>query len=382
MTPIVPKYHLLRFFRDFNEGITSGIRNITYAMPPQLIKTSLLAYSYKNGDDLVDYVSQNGGYAHIMPDLKKTGFLSWKKNIDNFFSDNHFDILHCHIDGWQSAVVAYYAKKHGVKVCAVHAHRSLEENSQSGRLEQFINRYCSVHCFDLHFACNKVATTCVYGRKFLKDVYYLKNGLDISKYTPALCNFERESYNELFDIKKGQIVIGHIGRFSPIKNHIFLLQLALSMMSKQISFKMLFIGDGNDINLVKKQVLELGLSDNVEFLAYRNDIIKLLKYMDVLLLPSFAEALSNVSIEVQAAGTPAILSDTIKTDCDLGLNLLQFKPLVINVWQEAILSAIKTQKPSASEIKSHFIESGFDSESIARYYFSILDEAITKKDDV
>ena len=186
----------------------------------------------------------------------------------------------------------------------------------------------------------------------------------------------------MFDIKKGQIVIGHIGRFSPIKNHKFLLQLALSMMSKQISFKMLFIGDGNDINLVKKQVLELGLSDNVEFLAYRNDIIKLLKYMDVLLLPSFAEALSNVSIEVQAAGTPAILSDTIKTDCDLGLNLLQFKPLVINVWQEAILSAIKTQKPSASEIKSHFIESGFDSESIARYYFSILDEAITKKDDV
>ncbi|NCC98207.1 MAG: glycosyltransferase [Bacteroidia bacterium] len=382
MTPIVPKYHLLRFFRDFNEGITSGIRNITYAMPSQLIKTSLLAYSYKNGDDLVDYVRQNGGDAHIMTDLKQIGFLSWQKFLDKFFSDNHFDILHCHIDGWQSGVVAYYARKHGVKLCAIHAHRSVEEDSQCSRIKQFINRYSSIHCFDLHFACNKVATSCVYGEKSLKDVYYLRNGLDISKYTYTLNNSQIESYNELFGIKKGQIVIGHIGRFSPIKNHKFLLQLASSMLSKQISFKMLFIGDGNDIDLVKNQVLELGLSDNVEFLGYRQDIINLLKYMDVLLLPSFAEALSNVSIEVQAAGTPAILSDTIKTDCDLGLNTVQFKPLVADVWEEAILSVINKKESSVNEIKSHFIESGFDSGSIAKYYFSILDEAITKKKNV
>ncbi|UZN00435.1 glycosyltransferase [Lysinibacillus sp. MHQ-1] len=55
---------------------------------------------------------------------------------------------------------------------------------------------------------------------------------------------EKKSLAEDLGIQDGDLVIGHIGRFVPVKNHSFLIELAVKLKQQNIPFKLLLIGDG------------------------------------------------------------------------------------------------------------------------------------------
>ena len=53
-----------------------------------------------------------------------------------------------------------------------------------------------------------------------------------------------------------------------------------------------------------------------------NPISEFYPALDVLLLPSFTEGLPTTVVEVQGAGVPTVMSDTITTEVDLGLGMV------------------------------------------------------------
>ena len=55
----------------------------------------------------------------------------------------------------------------------------------------------------------------------------------------------------------------------------------------------------------------LGISGSAHFLGRRSDISRLLSAMDVFIFPSFREGLPVSVVEAQAAGLPALMSDTV-----------------------------------------------------------------------
>ena len=84
---------------------------------------------------------------------------------------------------------------------------------------------------------------------------------------------------------------------------------------------LLLVGNGEDEDMLKSEVKKLKLEKNVLFLGLRKDIPELLSAIDVFVLPSRYEGLPVVLSEVQAAGVPSIVSDTITKEINVTSNI-------------------------------------------------------------
>ena len=72
---------------------------------------------------------------------------------------------------------------------------------------------------------------------------------------------------------------------------------------------MIVVGTGplrEDLKLIAGK---LGVSNGVKFTGERNDMIQLYNCMDVYVLPSIAEGISNTILEAMASGLPVIASN-------------------------------------------------------------------------
>jgi glycosyltransferase involved in cell wall biosynthesis len=103
-------------------------------------------------------------------------------------------------------------------------------------------------------------------------------------------------------------VIGTVGRLEDRKGHDQLL-LALRRLAAGANGRRpqgLFVGDGPLRGRLESQARELGLAGDVRFAGTVQDVRPFLAAMDVFVLPSWAEGMSNALMEAMAAARPAV----------------------------------------------------------------------------
>ena len=107
----------------------------------------------------------------------------------------------------------------------------------------------------------------------------------------------------------GLLRIGMIARMNHrVKKHIFFLGAAARVAAKFSAVEFVLVGDGPLRSELEQQVKDLGLLNRVRFLGDRRDIPSVLASLDITVLPSGSESLSNSIIESMAAGVPVIAS--------------------------------------------------------------------------
>lgn len=102
-------------------------------------------------------------------------------------------------------------------------------------------------------------------------------------------------------------VIGCIANLEQKKDHRTLLK-GFSMIGRKDA-KLMLIGDGKLRKELERYAKELGIGKRVVFLGKRNDAKELLQTMDIFILPSLHEGMSNALLEAMASGKPIIVSD-------------------------------------------------------------------------
>jgi glycosyltransferase involved in cell wall biosynthesis len=108
----------------------------------------------------------------------------------------------------------------------------------------------------------------------------------------------------------GLMRIGLIARMnSSCKRHTFFLSAAARLAASLPNVEFLLVGDGPLRPNLERMAGSLGLRHRVRFLGERHDIPAVLASIDVSVLPSSSESLSNVILESMAAGIPVIASD-------------------------------------------------------------------------
>ena len=145
-----------------------------------------------------------------------------------------------------------------------------------------------------------------------KNVVVIKNGIDADKFKNI--KETKEEIKQQLGMEQGSFVVGHIGRFVPVKNHKFLLEVFDEITKQKPNSELLLIGTGEDEALVRQWIQEKGLTAKVKILSNRTDIPQLLKAMDVFVFPSLFEGLSISLVEAQAAGLRCIASDSINEE--------------------------------------------------------------------
>lgn len=171
----------------------------------------------------------------------------------------------------------------------------------------------------------------------------VNNGVNIATFRKIAET--RDEIRCSLNIPEHAFVIGHIGRFSDQKNHLFLIKIFAKLLERYQNTFLLLIGSGPTKKQVIEEARQIGIINNIIFLSNRTDIPQLLKCMDVFLFPSLYEGLSVTLIEAQASGLRCIISDRIKPINILSNTTIQVSlDQSIDIWCDAIIDRTRKNK--------------------------------------
>lgn len=138
-----------------------------------------------------------------------------------------------------------------------------------------------------------------------KKVIQIINGVDTEKFKPS--ENKRMSKSKL-GIAPDSFIIGTVGRLDPVKDHETLFK-AFSCFSKKNKNKevmLMVVGTGSQEEKLRALSEKLNIQDKVIFSGDREDVYPLYQCMDVYVLSSIAEGISNTILEAMACGLPII----------------------------------------------------------------------------
>lgn len=261
------------------------------------------------------------------------------------------------------------AKKSGAVVCSARSSNSKDGDSFKSRIAHFIGGILYRKCADIKIAPSDLAAKHTFGVKAYKKgkVYILHNALDLNVY--KFNAKERRKIRDEFSIADSVKVVGHVGRFSPQKNHMFLLDIFNEIHKIDPQTILVLVGKGELEKQIKEKVVEINLGDSVIFTGVRSDIPALLFAMDVFVFPSFYEGMPNTVIEAQATGLPCIIADTITKEANV-TGLVKYLPLSDSKnWANEVL---KTDIRNRMQTKEIMQKEGYDIDSVCTEFVRLV----------
>lgn len=135
---------------------------------------------------------------------------------------------------------------------------------------------------------------------------HIHNGIDLGRMTPiqAPPDVRRE-----LGLDDSSLVIGAVGRLSPVKGHASFLEAAKLIVQEEPRARFLLVGNGPLQRQLRAQAAQLGLSDACLFLGDRADVYDLVSAMDVFVLPSLNEGIPMALLEAMALNRPVVATD-------------------------------------------------------------------------
>lgn len=310
-----------------------------------------------------DEIEALGGRIFRLPRLVPWS-LSYHKALNDFFAEHkEFRIVHVHLD-CLSSVILKVAKQNGVSVRIAHSHNASQDKNLKYIIKLICKRSIPKYATEL-FACGKEAGEWMFGGTKFR---ILNNAIDTGAY-----RFDLECVKRVrkeLSVPENALVIGHVGRFSPQKNHDFLIEIFAEVRNLEPNSYLLLVGDGELRPKIKEKVNALGLDGCVIFTGIRSDVPDILQAMDVFVFPSLYEGLPVTMVEAQAAGLPCVISDSIPSDCDLTelVSRCSLKETAES-WAEKICALRRTEhKDTCREIAAAGFDIGENARWLQNYY--------------
>lgn len=298
-----------------------------------------------------DEIEALGGRIYRLPRL-----VPWSKNylsaLNRFFDEHTgYKVVHVHQD-CLSSVILKAAKQYDIPVRIAHSHNANQDKNLKYPIKLWYKRSIPEYATNL-FACGKDAGDWMFGGA---SYQIINNAIDVAAYT---CDpTKRQEMRRQLDLTD-ELVVGHVGRFNPQKNHPFLLDIFTSLLKKEPDAVLLLVGGGEGMPKIQAKAQELGIAERVRFLGVRSDVADLMQAMDVFVFPSLYEGLPVTMVEAQASGLPCIISDKVPPECILTEGLVNIMPLSASseAWAEKILTMrVVPRTDRRDEIAAH----GFD----------------------
>jgi glycosyltransferase involved in cell wall biosynthesis len=114
------------------------------------------------------------------------------------------------------------------------------------------------------------------------------------------------------DLRDTSVTFGTVGRLDPVKNQAAMLHALRSILDARPDLtgrvKLIIVGDGPAACDLRDLVRALRLESEVTLLGARSDIPVLLRSIDVFMLTSLNEGISNTILEAMSSGLPVIAS--------------------------------------------------------------------------
>lgn len=285
----------------------------------------------------IDIVSRNFDpkILKTMPLENKTKLydLPRKKNLFKYYfglkkiiKKGNYDVIHIHGNSATMAIELLACSSSNAKKIT-HTHNT---EYQAKLISKLFSRYLNEHT-DRRFASSNDAGKKLYGKNKYEVI---KNGIDVE--SVQYNKKARQSLRKKYNVSDDMFVIGHVGLFWRQKNQEFLLEVAKILAQKNVVFKMILIGDGEEKKSLIQDIRKMSLEKYFLILPSTSKVNKYYSMFDLFVLPSRWEGLGMVAIEAQYAGLPCLLSKNVPYEAKIS-DSVEFLPLSAEEWARKIM---------------------------------------------
>jgi glycosyltransferase involved in cell wall biosynthesis len=136
-----------------------------------------------------------------------------------------------------------------------------------------------------------------------RRITVIPNGIDLGRFSggPGTGRLRRE-----IGVGRDTPLVGVVSRLNRDKGLTYLLGAAAELLRSRPGVRFVLFGDGPARAALEAEAGAMGLNGKVHFMGFRTDIADLLREIDLSVLPSLSEAMSNVVLESMAAERPVI----------------------------------------------------------------------------
>lgn len=254
-----------------------------------------------------DEIRSLGGRIYRAPRLYPQNWLSYRRWMNSFFAEHDYPVVHSHIDA-MSYFPLVMARSNRVVVRVAHSHNDSVDRDFKYPIKEICRRKLPSVATD-YWACSEAAGAFLFGERNLDRIHVVKNAIDITSF--GFSREARDAARENLKVLPGQVLIGHVGRFSAVKNQSFLIKVLGELVAQGLDAVLAFVGDGELRERVEREAGEAGLTCRVRFLGIRDDVNLLDQAFDILCFPSLHEGIPVSLIESQASGLPILASDCV-----------------------------------------------------------------------
>ena len=314
-------------------GTETFIMNVYRHINKKNLQFDFLLFT-ESTDGYYEEAESLGAKIYRLPTRRK-GMVNYYRELYLFFKKHHSEYTGIHFSACSLTTIfpiicSMFFK---IPIRIVHAHSTSWEGIHNYAFHQ-INRLLIPFIATDFLACSDNAIKWFYPFYIRRSCKIIKNGIEIKKYaySPEI----RKEYRRLFNIENA-FVIGHVGRFVEVKNHIFLLYILRQVLTKIPNAKLVLVGDGELRPYIIEQVSQMKLNDHVIFLGQRTDVEKIIQSFDCFLMPSLYEGLPFVLLEAQCSGLKVLASDSVSPETKV-TNNISFLSLnqKISIWADSI----------------------------------------------
>lgn len=288
---------------------------------------------------------------------------AWFTHLDRLLRKAGYDALHSHVhhfSGWVLGV----GRSCGVPVRIAHSHLdslALDQTARWPRRCYLAASKRAIGAFATRLVgVSRVAARALFGPTWQNDPrgVLLHCGIDFS---PFRMSPDNRNTRKLWNIADDELLIGHVGRFDPQKNHAFLLDIFAEIVRRRERSRLLLCGDGPSRVEMEHRARDLGVADRTIFAGVRDDVPRLLRALDAFVFPSLWEGLPLAVVEAQAASAPCIISDAISEETGVIRRLIHRVALARapGEWAEIVLNAARHRSPGSENVAA-LEQSSFD----------------------
>jgi glycosyltransferase involved in cell wall biosynthesis len=350
------------------EGLQTFIMNVYRTIDRSTIQFDFLTRDH-NGDYAEEIRSLGGKVYEIQG--RKLGYFGYQKAIRLFFKQHaaEYSAVHMHLSLLFLSSILIYPKQYGIKVRILHSHSSSFIGPLTYRIAHYLEKPFVRYLATDYFGCSDKAIDWMYKYTGVrKKAIIVKNGIDAGRFKYNLQI--REKVRNMLSLGDCQ-VLGHVGRFSKVKNHEFIIDVFNSYHNSWPNSKLVLVGDGELMPYIKQKAKSLGLGECVIFLGSRRDISEILQALDFFIMPSLYEGLPVSLVEAQCSGLPILASDTISSEAKLTDNLyfysLENSP---DLWAERVHDILEhfTRRDTSRIIVNQGFDIGQTTEFLKKVY--------------
>lgn len=201
------------------------------------------------------------------------------------------------------------------------------------------------------------------------------NGVDIQKFEPV--NSADAKLKLGYDAKSP--LFGVFGRLSSEKGQRVAIEAMFLLLKDYPTARLVLAGDGKDLDDLKTTAQALGITENIQFAGFANDIRCLMSACDAIIVPSLKEGFGLAAVEAMALERPVVASaigglNEIVLPNETGFLVAPNDP---NIIAESIKQIIKDPILAESMGKRGRarVEESFNLPKQMQQVFSILSEA-------